>query len=197
MERFSRDVLWRRVTSDGIEHVLLDDAEGLRARGTMTAAEPQPYTCRYSLATNQQWVVTTLEVETEGAGWRRRVRLERDSSGWRITANEHGDLEPSLPGIEAPEVLNAAVDPDLGFSPLFNTLPVRRLDLMGRPTGTSETLMMAFIIVPSLVVTPSEQTYTVMGDGRIGYTSGTFTAELQFDPDGYVRHYPGLATRVV
>jgi Uncharacterized protein conserved in bacteria len=44
--------------------------------------------------------------------------------------------------------------------------------------------------VPALVVAPSEQTYTVRGNGRIQYASGGFTAELEFDPDGYVRHYP-------
>lgn len=27
-------------------------------------------------------------------------------------------------------------------------------------------------------------------------TTGDFTADLEFDPDGYVRHYPGLATRI-
>ncbi|MQA26839.1 MAG: hypothetical protein GEU94_15575 [Micromonosporaceae bacterium] len=195
MERFSRDLVWRRTTAAGVEHMLLDDSRGLHARGTMAAGGDRPYTCRYTVLTDGEWATTTVDVETEGAGWRRRVRLERSGGGWAVTTNEHGMLDTSLPGIELPEALDEAVDVDLGYSPLFNTLPVRRRALLDQPVGTSETYLMAFIVVPELVVAPSEQTYTVLGDGRIRYASGDFTADLEFDPDGYVRHYPGLATR--
>ncbi len=195
MERFSRDLVWQRSTEPGFEHVLVDDRDGLRARGTMIAAEPRPYTLRYSAITDRAWATTTVEVETEGAGWRRRVRLEHKADGWRVTASEQGAFDRSLPGIELPETLDPAVDVDLGYSPLFNSLPVRRRALLAQPAGTAERYTMAFIAVPSLVVAPSEQTYTVLGEGRIRFTSGTFTAELQVDADGYVTHYPGLATR--
>ena len=196
MERFTRDLVWQRSTAPGTEHVLLEDGNGLRARGTMVAGGARPYTCRYSLFTDGQWAATRVEVETEGAGWRRRVRLERAGRGWQISTNEHGMLDSSLPGIELPEALNEAVDLDLGYSPLFNSLPVRRRDLLSQPVGTSETYLMAFIAVPALVVAPSEQTYTARGGGRIHFASGDFAAELEFDSDGYVQHYPGLATRV-
>ena len=46
---------------------------------------------------------------------------------------------------------------------------------------------------PSLAVVPLEQTYTALGDGRVRYVSGSFTAELTVDADGFVTHYPGLA----
>ncbi|MGH3716050.1 MAG: putative glycolipid-binding domain-containing protein [Micromonosporaceae bacterium] len=195
MERFTRDLLWQRATGVGVEHALVDDSAGLRARGTMVAGEPRAYTLRYSLATDDRWGTRQLEVETEGAGWRRRVRLTLEGEGWKVTTNEQGDPRMALPGTEAPEQLSGAIDVDLGFSPLFNTLPVRRRDLLAKPAGTAETYLMVFITVPELVVTPNEQTYTVLGEGRIRYQSGTFSAELEFDSDGYVRHYPGLATR--
>lgn len=137
-----------------------------------------------------------MEVETEGAGWRRRVRLERVRDRWQVTTSESGMLDRSLPGLELPESLNPAVDVDLGYSPLYNTLPVRRRGLLGMPAGTAETYLMAFVSVPELVVAPSEQTYTVLGGNRIRYASGDFTADLEFDSDGYVTHYPGLATRL-
>jgi hypothetical protein len=196
MDRFSRDLVWQRVAGAGFEHALVDDNDGLRARGTMVAAGPRPYTLRYSLITDPAFVTTLVEVETEGAGWRRRVRLENRAGQWRVTTSEQGMLERSLPGMENPETLHRAVDPDLGLSPLFNTLPVRRRGLLARPAGSSETYLMAFVAVPDLVVVPSEQTYTVLGERRIRYASGAFTAELEFDLDGYVRHYPGLATRI-
>ncbi len=195
MEHFTRDLIWQRATTAGMEHAMVDDSRGLRARGTVLANEPRPYTCRYSLATDERWATSRLEVETEGAGWRRRVRLERVRDQWRVTTSESGMLDRSLPGLELPEQLNSAIDIDMGYSPLFNTLPVRRRDLLSKPVGTSETYLMAFLTVPELVVAATEQTYTVLGDDTIRFTSGDFTTDVEFDPDGYVRHYPGLATR--
>jgi uncharacterized protein len=35
----------------------------------------------------------------------------------------------------------------------------------------------------------------VLGPDQVRYASGTFTADLTVDQDGYVVKYPGLATR--
>lgn len=79
---------------------------------------------------------------------------------------------------------------DLGFSPLFNSLPV--LTGLEQPTD----FVMSFVDVPSLGVSRSEQRYEPLGDGRVRFTSGSFVAELAFDDDGFVVHYEGLAERV-
>ncbi len=63
------------------------------------------------------------------------------------------------------------------------------------PAGTEHTLTVAWVLVPSLEVVAARQTYTALGPGRVRYASGTFTAELEIDADGYVMHYPGLARR--
>jgi hypothetical protein len=200
-----KTLLWNRLDTTGTEHVLLDDRSGLYARGTMIANDPVPHTARYSLQVDQSWVSARLEVTVEGAGWLRSVKLERAAGEWHVTAGEQGDLDAALlaagqaraelPGCEEPERLVGALDVDLGACPLTNTLPIRRLGLLGpneRP-GTSHTITAAWVLVPSLVVLPSQQTYTVLDDGRIRYASGTFTADLSVDEGGYVRHYPGLA----
>src|SRR5690606_30848372 len=116
--------------------------------------------------------------------------------GWRVTTHQQGASAGPLPGIELPELLVDAVDPDVGYSPLFNSLPVHRDALLHRPPGTSITYTMAYDSLPDLVVAPSEQTYTVRDNRRIQSASGDFTADLEFDQDGYVYHYPGLASRV-
>jgi hypothetical protein len=100
-----------------------------------------------------------------------------------------------LPGSEDPDRLGDALDVDLGHSPLTNTLPIRRLGLLSAPPGTSHTITAAWVLVPGLVVMPSRQTYTALGGGQVRYSSGTFTADLTVDADGYVTHYPGLAQR--
>lgn len=79
---------------------------------------------------------------------------------------------------------------DLGLSPLFNSLPV--LAGVERPTD----FVMTFVEVPSLDVSRSKQRYEPLGDGLIRYSSGSFVAEIEFDTDGFVTHYEGLAERV-
>ncbi|TCB92863.1 hypothetical protein E0H26_23680 [Micromonospora zingiberis] len=200
-----KSLLWTRIDTAGAEHALADDSHGLAAHGTQVAADPIPYTCRYQLLTDPQWVSARLEVEVEGAGWRRSVRLERAAARWRVTAAEQGDLDGALaaagrapaglPGVEDPDRLADALDVDLGGSPLFNTLPVRRLRLADQPADTSFPISVAWVLVPSLTVLPAEQVYTALGPNRFRYASGSFSAEIDVDPEGFVRHYPGLADR--
>lgn len=199
-----KTLLWDRLDSAGAEHVLFDDRAGLYARGTLLAGDPVPHTVRYSVQTDPGWVSARLEVTAEGAGWLRSVKLERAAGEWHVTAGEQGDLDAALaaagrvraelPGCESPERLDQALDVDLGNCPLTNTLPIRRLGLLGAPAGTSRTITAAWVLVPSLAVLPSQQTYTVLDDRHIRYASGTFTADLTIDEAGYVAHYPGLAT---
>lgn len=79
---------------------------------------------------------------------------------------------------------------DLGYSPLFNSLPV----LAGLTQAAD--FVMSFVEVPSLDVSRSEQRYEPLGDEVIRYRSGSFVAEIAFDTDGFVTHYEALAERV-
>ena len=65
--------------------------------------------------------------------------------------------------------------------------------------------MVAWISVPDLGVHVSDQRYEHLGSSSDGATvryasledgRETFTANLELDHDGLVRHYPGLARRV-
>ena len=84
---------------------------------------------------------------------------------------------------------------DLSYSPLTNTLPIRRLGMLEGNVGAIHTVDVAWILLPSLEVLDSSQTYTVIGDHRVRFVSGAFSAELDVDEQGYVTHYPGLADR--
>jgi hypothetical protein len=199
-----RTRLWRRLDTTGTEFVVFDDRRGLVARGMATADDPVPYACRYELFTDDGWASARFEAAVEGGGWLRTLRLERAVGRWRATTAEQGDLDAAvraaghaaqpLPGSEDPDRLHAALDVDIYASPLTNTLPLRRLELMRAEPGTTHTIKAAWVLLPSLAVVASEQTYTVLGDDKVRYASGTFTADLTLDADGYVTHYPGLAT---
>ena len=83
---------------------------------------------------------------------------------------------------------------DLGYSPLFNTLPVRRHGL--HDGGEPREFAMAWISVPDLAVRRSEQRYEPVQPGIVRYRSGAFSVDLELDEEGFVIRYPGLAERI-
>jgi hypothetical protein len=93
-------------------------------------------------------------------------------------------------------------DPDLGLSPLFNSMPVLRHGI--HPRETSVDFLMVWISVPDLQVHPSPQRYTHLGSAgpdahRVRFESlanDGFMAEVMFDRDGLVTDYPGIARRI-
>ncbi|WP_422772784.1 putative glycolipid-binding domain-containing protein [Plantactinospora sp. WMMC1484] len=205
MSTMPKTLFWSRTDVPGADHAFAADRRGLTARGTALAVDPIPFTCRYELRTDEHWATAGLEVSCEGAGWLRTLRLERAAGRWRASTAEQGDLDAALtaagrpgaglPGTEEPERLAEAVDVDLSASPLFNTLPVRRLGLRDAAPGSSHRIVAVRVLVPSLQVVPAEQVYTVLAEGNVRFASQGFTADLTLDADGFVRHYPGLAQR--
>jgi uncharacterized protein len=191
-------MVWQRTDVIGAEYVVFDDHSGLNARGVAVADGPAPYACRYELITDESWASRRFVATVEGAGFLRTVRMDRAENSWRVTTAEQGDLSAKLstappPGCEDPDRLGDALDIDLYASPLTNTLPLRRLELT-RP-GATETVVAAWVLLPSLAVIANAQTYIVLAPGRVRYASGSFTADLDVDENGYVVRYPGLATR--
>ena len=154
--------------------MFVEPADGrLRASGAQVGFAAEPYRLVFALETSDDYITERLRVEAEVAGGRRDLELRRG----------------------APPLVDDVLDCDLGFSPLFNSLPVLRHDL--HRTRGAHALRMAFVDVPSLEVTISEQLYeNVHADGVVRYRAGEFVADIEFDADGYVQKYPGLARRV-
>jgi hypothetical protein len=177
----------------------------LRATGTQLALDPLPYRLDYRLdASGEGYVTRSLRVEVAGECWERRLRLERAPAGeWTAEVGVEGELDLPASGGDIAG-LGEALDCDLGFSPLTNTMPVLRHGLHREP-GQVE-LVMAWVSVPDLGVHALAQRYGHVRASETGSTVGyasveddgseSFTADLELDPDGLVRHYPGLARRV-
>ncbi|MEV6572322.1 putative glycolipid-binding domain-containing protein [Streptomyces sp. NPDC051577] len=176
---------WRVTASGGYDTAWgRFEEDRLQARGRALGLEDGPYWVTYRLVTGPRFVTRALHVTVDGPGAAtRELDLRRDDEGrWTV------DGQPR-------EELNGALDCDLGLCPLTNTMPVLRHALHLAPAGTpGRPFLMAWVSVPDLRVTPSEQVYTPLGGHRVRYASGAFTADVEFDPDGVVRHYPGLAT---
>src|SRR5690349_7026936 len=160
MGMLSTGLFWERRDVPGSEHVRLDARNGLYAQGTVLAAAPVSHECHYEIQTDPGWATVRLDVRTLGAGWARGVRLELAAGRWRVTASEQGDLDAALvaagharaglPGTEDPDLLYGAFDVDLAGSPLTNTLPVRRLGLLGTQPRPSHPLSVSWLPIPSL-----------------------------------------------
>ncbi len=189
MALLPRALMWTRTDVAGAEHVMFDDSRGLVAHGVQIAVDPVPYTCRYELHTDESWASTRFTATAEGAGWLRTLRMERAAGRWRVTTAEQGHLDALEPGIDDPDRLEDVLDIDLGGSPLTNTLPLKRLGF------TDLTVATAWVLPPSLAVVRARQKYTVLSENRVRCASDSFEADIEFDEHGYVRDYPGLATR--
>src|SRR5262249_12008313 len=104
---------------------------------------------------------------------------------------EHGRLHLELVGERTLDLeLDGADFFDLGWSPLFNSLPVLR-DRLLHP-GPPRNYRMRWVDVPSLTVHLSEQRYEPLGDGVVRFRSGDFVSDITFDSDGFVLSYPGI-----
>jgi hypothetical protein len=140
-------------------------------------------------------------VKTHGDGWRRQLDLRRTPDGvWAAVSDADGDVGLPPPGGDA-AAFAEALDRDLGLSPLTNSMPVLRNDLLRRD-GTLE-LVMAWVSVPDLGVVASRQRYATVGPDhrvprRIEYSAiqRDFVSVLTVDGDGLVIDYPQLARRV-
>jgi uncharacterized protein len=193
---------WAKEDPAGAEFALVTRAgRRLRAVGVAVAGHPLPYRLDYRLETAPGFGTARLRVAARGAGWRRALDLARPPAGpWTIGARAAGAVALPPPGGDA-AALAGAVDCDLGLSPLTNTLPVLRLGLLRG--GPPHELLVAWVAVPELSVRPYAQRYIpAEADARgrpvVRYedADGGFAADLTFDADGFVLHYPGLARRL-
>ena len=118
-----------------------------------------------------------------GAVYELRYRLDGASLSLMLVGDRSVDVE-----------LGDADFFDLGWSPLFNSLPVIAHDL--HRGGEPRDFVMQWVDVPSLAIRRSEQRYEPLAAGVVRYSSGSFATEIRFDDDGFVTEYVGLARRV-
>jgi hypothetical protein len=83
---------------------------------------------------------------------------------------------------------------DVFASPFFNSLPVMRDGLL--EPGHARDYVMRFVRVPELDVLRSKQRYEPRGGRIVGYSSGSFAADIEFDAEGFVTVYSGFLERL-
>jgi uncharacterized protein len=180
------------------------EADRLSVRGTAIGSDPEPYRLDYTLDTGAQFLTTRVTIDVTGQGWGRSLTLTRvDSGEWRAETSQHGTISLPDPGGDV-SGFAGALDPDLGLSPMFNTMPVLRHRLLDIGSHADD-MVMVWISVPDLQFHRSPQRYThvtpatdvpavvrfeSVGEGE------DFSAEVVFDADGLVIDYPEIAHRL-
>ena len=174
-------ILWQRLDTPGHEvATIMPQSDGWLLSGVaIVVAAESPCRVDYEIHCDAHW--TTRRCSLRGAIGVRPVRLdiERNAAGFW-----------SVDGVEISAVRGCA-DIDLGFSPVTNLLPIRRLDL---PIGGRAGVRAAWVRFPVLTVEVLEQTYARIAGNRYIYESGggKFRRELTVDDFGCVIEYPGL-----
>ncbi|MGB8995976.1 MAG: putative glycolipid-binding domain-containing protein [Pseudonocardiaceae bacterium] len=187
----------RMLTWAGMDRLRLEGARvvlgerGLRANGSLVSAAQdgtEAYSASYSLTTDEACVVQRLTVRVARATGEQHATLTRSEEGIWLVDHGQGAARTNFGG---------ALDVDLAFSPLFNALPIRRLDL--HRGAARHDLQVVFVALPSLEVCRVSQTYCTVSLGEppvVSISSNSGEAQLTVDADGLVLEYPGLARQV-
>jgi hypothetical protein len=178
-------VWWRWTAGEGHEAASVRRANGGWELAGATVFRHAGISARldYVITCDARWKTRHAIV----TGWLENKRVRHDIV---VTADGrwiHNDR--ALPA------LDGCVDIDLNFSPITNTLPIRRLALRREESAPVSAAWLRF---PSLRLERLEQTYARLGARRYRYTSGggRFTAELTTDAAGIVLDYPPQWQRV-
>ena len=184
-------VAWAGVDCLRVEAVrVLLGERGLRATGSLVSCRQdsiEAYSASYTLTTDEAGVVQRLTVRTVREKGEQAVTLTRSEEGIWLVDHGQGAARTNFGG---------ALDVDLQFSPLFNALPVRRLNL--HRLAAKHELAMVFVSLPELEVRRVAQTYRTVSLGEpamVSLSSDSLETELTVDADGLVLDYPGLARR--
>lgn len=188
---------WQTDGGRGLEGArLLLQPHGYRTLGRMVKADPEgDFTASYRLIVGEGGELVRLSVTAATVARERHLTINRTDDGvWLLdTGTDGGTTRADFAGI---------VDVDLEYSAMFNTLPIRRLNLH-RQAG-EYVVPMVLVLLPDLAVTAVEQVYRTVsvldentGEAVVEFRSGDFVAELVVDADGVVLSYPGIATRLL
>jgi uncharacterized protein len=177
----ARTIIWHRLDTPGHEsaRVFLTKSRWTLTGTAVFANDRQPCRLNYLLKCDSQWQTLSAKI----AGWVGDEAIGVDISvdsdhHWRLNKEECADVA-------------GCIDLDLNFSPLTNTLPIRRLNLV---VGHGANVRAAWLRFPSFKLEPLEQVYRRVKTSKYLYESagGRFVAELEVDKAGLVIHYPNF-----
>lgn len=172
-------ILWRHLSAPGHETAKIygDESEGWTIDGvSVFQHEGEPVRLDYLIECDAGWNTTFATVD----GWVGDEIVEIE-----IVVDNEGQW---LMNGELVSAVDNCTDIDLNFSPVTNTLPIRRLRLK---VGETRVVKAAWLRFPSFQLELLEQTYTRIDEHTVRYeTVSGFAATLTVGENGLVIHYP-------
>lgn len=184
---------WQAGDGHGFEgtRLLIGAGSAFRAHGRLVRADPDgDFTASYRLVVAEDGSVERMSVTSATAQRERHLTINRTEEGFWLLDTGAGGTRTDFDG---------ALDVDVAYSALFNSLPIRRLG-MYRDAGEYD-LPMVFVSLPELEVKLVHQNYRTISPADadtpavIGFRWDDFAADLVVDADGVVISYPGIAER--
>ena len=188
---------WQADDGHGLEgtRLHLGTAGAFRALSRMVRVHPDgDFTASYRLVVGTDGTLERLSVTSATAARERHLTINRTDDGFWL-------LDRGSGGSDVRDDFGGALDVDLAYSPMLNTVPIRRLGLH-RAVG-EHSLTMVYVSLPELEVSQVRQVYRTVselddtGHALVEFRWDDVVAELDVDADGVVTSYPGLARRLV
>jgi hypothetical protein len=159
----------------------------IKATGRIVAAataKHPAFSASYDLVTDEMGATKRLSLSLTLAERDRQMSIARDEEDMWLVEDNRGQSRGAY---------DAALDVDVVFSPFFNALPIRRMDLHTK--SESVTVPVVYVMLPEFSVHPVTITYNSGPDG-IKVHSPVADATMTVDSDGFILDYPGLAERI-
>ncbi len=185
-------VTWQGYREPRLEQVrlLLSDQRRLRASGRLVTAGPdEAFSASFEVGVGEEGTVKRLLLRSATVEEEKQISLSRTADGaWLVDSGK---------GSERAE-FDGAMDVDVQFVVLFNSIPIRRLGLH-REAG-EHVLPVVRVSLPDLSVRVVEQTYRTVSVGEetsvVNFSSGEFSADVVVDGAGIVLDYPEVSHRI-
>ncbi len=180
------EVFWRPENGIGLENCnIAEVANGITVDSTVIGSRnSENFRLHYRIVCNRQFHVNEVRMELLGNSENRSLHLISDGSGNWTDGNKF-----PLPQI------SGCFEVDISATPFTNTIPILRLQLA---PGSIKELQVAYIEVPSLMITKVDQRYTCINERRYKYEGlfRNFEAELPLDENYLVIDYPETFRRI-
>nr|WP_206038073.1 putative glycolipid-binding domain-containing protein [Rhodococcus sp. HNM0569] len=179
---------WRAHTVPRMESVRVQlVGKRIKAAGRIIGAESSEhpaFSASYDLVTDEAGVTRRLSLRLAVAAGERQMSISRDEEGTWMVENGANHQRSRFDG---------ALDVDVVLSPLFNTLPIRRLGLHEQSEDVQ--VPVVYVNLLDLRVEGAALTYSSGADG-IHVLSPVSSSSVTVDSAGFVVDYPGLAQRI-
>lgn len=180
---------WRGEGVDRLEQVRANiSGSRLRAHGRIISAATDDYeafSASYELVTNDVGVLRRVSVTMLTASGETSLDLSRDmDSRWRVQTQDSAVYSD----------FGGAESVDVGMSPLFKSLPIRRHGLIEK-CGETIDVPVVYLHLPDCTISPMTVTYSVGAEG-VAVISPHVSSTVSVDSNGLVVDFPGIAQRI-